>query len=146
MIIRVNKADQWGALRCLDVVQDEKPIMALDGAGKPYATGEYESVLMYKLQCDCGKVLNVRGEQFPGKRKMQDCGCGKAFREPTDYSVTVAFTMPFSMRLKLHNDAIAAGMKFSPYLVKVLRAGLDAMEAGDSVGAAPSVESTGSWD
>lgn len=33
----------------------------------------------YLLKCDCGKTWEVRADLFLGKRKTQDCGCGRAW-------------------------------------------------------------------
>jgi len=63
----------WGSLRCTDVRYERRPLddnNSYDGGGR--------QAVKYTLQCNCGKVFDVWGVEFKGKRITRDCGCGYA--------------------------------------------------------------------
>jgi hypothetical protein len=80
---RIFKGERWAALTCLDITQESRSI----------SIGKYDGfstvlVTVYRLRCDCSAEVTVLAQEFPGKRRMTDCGCGRTRQEEFDKGMT----------------------------------------------------------
>jgi len=65
--------NRWGTLQLINI---QEHIRRVEQSG---GWEEFPDVQL-TLICHCGKEFTVWQSEFPGKRKMKDCGCGMAER------------------------------------------------------------------
>jgi hypothetical protein len=63
--------DKWAKLTVSEIIQ--KPIMRPMLGGKEYFGGEYEEPV-YVLDCSCGGRVEIRESEFPGRKRLKQCG------------------------------------------------------------------------
>lgn len=126
---RMREGDKWGRLECTRLIVSHEIETADDGAGGVYETGNSWDELKYELQCECGRVVVVRDQEFHGKRAMKDCGCGMGAKDGR--SMSRAFTVPqvLSEQLDAYANEHTNG-NVSMALAVVLRRGFEAGEKG----------------
>ena len=81
--------ERWGQLEVIDMDFQEVTEHPYEGITST------SNVIIAKLKCNCGKVFEIRRDQFPGKRRMKDCGCGIA--KTDGLCVMTAMSLPFSL-------------------------------------------------
>lgn len=118
----MQQGDKWCRLTCVKIVEDRTPIMADDGSGGEYDTGDFDVVHQYHIACECGKQVVVDAKDFQGKRKMRDCGCGCGLEDTMSVGLTI--TMPMTLRRKVQAFADQRDMKISPSITRLIERGL----------------------
>lgn len=119
----MKAGQKWGSVTCLEVADETKRIMLDDGSGHMYYSGDSVRTVLYKLKCDCGKLFEVDKEEYKGKRRTRDCGCGMGRTEGRSTIFTVSVSE--GTKRALEDFADDEEMSLSAVTQKTLRAGLE---------------------
>ena len=93
----VKTGDKWGRVECIDIGQVAR-VQEFEGGGSD--TTYFKA---YTLRCECGNVIEVLVTEWLGKRATKDCGCGISSQDGV--SVTMAISVPLSVREAIHQIA-----------------------------------------
>lgn len=92
----IKVGDSWGKLTCIgfgvEVTRETS-----NGI-----TEEIRTRIM-DVECSCGTVVFVHADDFPGRRKMKDCGCGAG---KSDTKILISLYLPLRLVQKL--DVLSA--------------------------------------
>jgi hypothetical protein len=80
----------------------------------------------YLLKCDCGKRFECLAKSWPGKRVIQDCGCGRAAQ--TEPKAQILLCLPSSMAAKAKQAARKSNMNLSQWTRDQIQRGIDKHE------------------
>lgn len=120
-MMKVSAGEKWARVQCLRVDVRSEPEYAFDTRGGKYETGVFSSESFYQFKCECGKEFELAADQFHGKRRLKDCGCGLG---ESDVAVFVGVTMPLKLRRILNQYAVEHGVGMSHATVRLIEAGL----------------------
>ncbi len=123
MFQRVFKGDKWAWLECVDIKDKQVFVPWPRGGG-----GELETQTFVVLQCTCGNKIQIEDVEFPGKRKMPDCGCGGGRDEQRKAIKTLMLPVSFITEIENYANANYKG-NFSKALVELMRPVLVAEKA-----------------
>lgn len=117
VLAMMEKSKRWGRITCLGI--ERKDRVNADGteilANQPYLV----------LQCDCGTpAFEVWASDFPGKRKMLDCGrCGLGIAHKMP--MVQAISMRLDTRLLIEAFQNKYGWNTSQTVVELVRQGAE---------------------
>lgn len=107
---------RWARIELVKIV--EQWIDEFDDAGSQ------DSVLrkVYVLKCDCGMLRKIPIAFWPGKRAVQDCGCGIAAMN--EGKTTVLVSMPVSMAIAARMAARSRAVGLNQWIRDRIQEGL----------------------
>lgn len=114
--------ENFGAMTVIDLSIREDSFF-IDGI-------EFEqNFKFYVLKCDCGKVKEFRADRFLGKRKTQDCGCGRGWmREPKE---DLLLRIPVTLANRARALAKQSGGNLSQWIRNAMQERLDRIDKNE---------------
>ncbi len=128
-MLELKVGERWPRVEVLKAERIETKEVTEDQNGNLYETGSFYSNLVYDLKCDCGKEFRVDHDDFRGKRKVKDCGCGIGNE---DMIVFIGLSLPMRVRKLLTDYADEQEMKHSHAAIKVIEQGVAALRREDA--------------
>ena len=120
--MRIQAGDRWNRVQCIDISSVERTVPWIGGGGSDIFELE-----VLTLKCECGKEFTIDKRDFPGKRRVKDCGCGIGFEDGVP--IVRAVSMPLELWRQVKEYAEDQYIwNFSAAASALLRSGLEQHE------------------
>jgi len=109
---------RWARIECIKVTERE-----FEEFESEYGTSVEIRRRVYVLRCDCGKQLERKVNEWPGKRAVPDCGCG--ISDSREGKEAALVYMPLPMARAAKQAAREKGNGLSQWIRDQIQKGLD---------------------